>query len=210
MTTLAQAERAAISDLAAEVGPNAPTLCEGWDTRHLMAHLILREGHPSSLSLAIPGGSKLSDWFTQKWADKDYADLVSTFRKGAPFYSPMSISKVDALFNGLEFFVHHEDIRRAQPDWAPRELPLKTENAIWRALRSAGRMMLRSLDFGVLAARSDTGAATGLKSGEPSVVIQGLPSEIALFVFGRQTHARVTLDGDPDLIAKAKGRDLGV
>jgi len=210
MTTLAQAERAAICDLAAVLGPDEPTLCGGWDTRHLMAHLVLREGHPSSLSLAVPGGAKLSDWFTQRWADKDYETLVATFRKGAPVYSPMAIAKVDALLNGLEFFVHHEDIRRAQPDWQPRDLSLKTQNAIWRAVRTGAKLMLRSLDFGVLAARSDTGATAALKLGEPNIVIQGLPSEIAMFVYGRQAHARVTLDGDPDLIAKAKGGELGV
>jgi uncharacterized protein (TIGR03083 family) len=41
--TLARAERAALCDLFDEVGPDAPTLCAGWTTRDLAAHLVIRE-----------------------------------------------------------------------------------------------------------------------------------------------------------------------
>lgn len=40
------AERTVLVGTLNEAGPAAPTLCEGWQTRHLLAHLILRETQP--------------------------------------------------------------------------------------------------------------------------------------------------------------------
>ena len=45
-TRHARAERASLCDLLAEVGPDAPTLCEGWTTALLAAHLVVRERRP--------------------------------------------------------------------------------------------------------------------------------------------------------------------
>jgi uncharacterized protein (TIGR03083 family) len=42
MATLAQEERNELCDLMLETGPDAPTLCEGWTTRDLAAHLVIR------------------------------------------------------------------------------------------------------------------------------------------------------------------------
>ncbi len=42
VTDFAPIERAALADLMAELGPDAPTLCEGWTTRDLAAHLVVR------------------------------------------------------------------------------------------------------------------------------------------------------------------------
>ena len=45
---LAERERAALADLLEELGPDAPTCCEGWTTAHLAAHLggsLLELGH---------------------------------------------------------------------------------------------------------------------------------------------------------------------
>ncbi|HBA95165.1 MAG TPA: TIGR03085 family protein, partial [Acidimicrobiaceae bacterium] len=53
---LAQAERAALCDLLLDVGPEAPTLCEGWTAAHMAAHLVLRERRPDvGLGLVLPG-----------------------------------------------------------------------------------------------------------------------------------------------------------
>nr|BFE88977.1 hypothetical protein GCM10020093_115780 [Planobispora longispora] len=55
--TYARAERAALSDLFARLGPDAPTLCEGWTTFDLAAHLVLRERR-----LDAAPGIALSPW----------------------------------------------------------------------------------------------------------------------------------------------------
>ncbi|HYZ38638.1 MAG TPA: maleylpyruvate isomerase family mycothiol-dependent enzyme, partial [Pseudonocardiaceae bacterium] len=41
--TVAARERRALCDLMDQLGPEAATLCAGWTTRDLAAHLILRE-----------------------------------------------------------------------------------------------------------------------------------------------------------------------
>ncbi len=44
-------DRAALAAELEAAGPDAPTLCEGWTTRHLAAHVVLRESRPD----ATPG-----------------------------------------------------------------------------------------------------------------------------------------------------------
>ena len=44
--SLASRERAALSDDLLRIGPDRPTLCEGWKTRDLLAHLLVRERQP--------------------------------------------------------------------------------------------------------------------------------------------------------------------
>ena len=51
MTRYARPEREALCDLLTDLGPEAPTLCAGWRTRDLAAHLVLRERRPD----AAPG-----------------------------------------------------------------------------------------------------------------------------------------------------------
>lgn len=41
--TAARRERRALVATFREVGPQAPTLCEGWNTTDLAAHLVVRE-----------------------------------------------------------------------------------------------------------------------------------------------------------------------
>ena len=51
MTAFARSERLALCETLRTVGPDAPTLREGWLTRDLAAHLVLRESRPD----AAPG-----------------------------------------------------------------------------------------------------------------------------------------------------------
>ncbi|HEY0698515.1 MAG TPA: TIGR03085 family protein, partial [Micromonospora sp.] len=48
MSRYARSERLALADLMLALGPDAPTLNEGWDTRDLAAHLIVRERRPDA------------------------------------------------------------------------------------------------------------------------------------------------------------------
>jgi uncharacterized protein (TIGR03083 family) len=54
--TYAQDERAALAALLHETGPDGPTLCEGWQTRDLAAHLALRARRPGLPWSATPAG----------------------------------------------------------------------------------------------------------------------------------------------------------
>jgi hypothetical protein len=41
-------ERLALAALLDQTGPDAPTLCAGWQTRDLAAHVMLRERRPDA------------------------------------------------------------------------------------------------------------------------------------------------------------------
>jgi uncharacterized protein (TIGR03085 family) len=114
------------------------------------------------------------------------------------------------MLNTMEFFVHHEDIRRAQPDWEPRLLPPHVEDAVWRGAKLAGKGFTRSAPVAVTLQRSDTGEQARLSGGDGDVVVRGLPAELALFVYGRSGHARVDLDGEAEAVAALRATDLGI
>ena len=210
MTTIAAHERMLLCALAQQLGPDEPTLCGGWTVRDLVAHLLVRENGPASLGIVVP----LLEGFTEKAmrreARKDFHQMVTTLRHGPPRWSPMRLPKVGPMLNTMEFFVHHEDVRRAQPAWEPRLLPPHVEEVIWRGATVAGRGFTRSVPVGVTLQRSDTGEQATLSSGDLEVVVRGLPAEVTMFVYGRQEHARVTLDGAPDAVATLQGTNLGI
>ncbi len=54
----------------------------------------------------------------------------------------------------MEYFVHHEDVLRAQPDWQPRELSADLSEVLWGRLGMA-KLMLRKAPVGVELVRAD-------------------------------------------------------
>jgi uncharacterized protein (TIGR03085 family) len=201
MTSIARAERLELCALADRVGPEAPTLCEGWVVRDLVVHLLLREGHPAAVALAVPPLTPLLDRASARLARRDFPDLVEQLREGPPRWSPFALPRLGEVLNLLEYFVHHEDVRRAQSGWTPRELSAGTEQAIWRAVARAGRGLLVKSTVGVTAERSDTGETVSWRAGHPPVVVRGLPSELALFAFGRRQQALVEKLGNAGDVA---------
>jgi len=211
VTYLAAAERTALCDLALEIGPDAPTLCEGWDVRDLVAHLVLRDGSLSAVGIAVPPLSGLTDRGMAGLTEKHpYEDLVKRLRKGPPLHSPFRIKKVDRLLNAMEYFVHHEDIRRAQPGWEPRDLPPRVQDALWRGVKMSGRGLVRKAKVGVVASRPDSPDTLVLKGGEPAVTVHGPPAEVALFVYGRTAQSLVELRGDDADIALLTDTSMGI
>ncbi|WP_205315569.1 TIGR03085 family metal-binding protein [Nonomuraea lactucae] len=208
--THASSERSALCDLFDRLGPDAPTLCEGWTTYDLAAHLVLRERRPD----ALPGVVlKPLAWHTasvQKGlkAKHPYPELVGLLRRPGGVYGLLPF--LDGPFNMVELLVHHEDVRRAQPSWEPRELPEDLERLIWERVSAGGKVMLRRSPVGVVLHRLGGGVALGGAQSGPKVEVTGRAPELLLFCFGRQAHARVELRGDPDSIARLKSARLGV
>ena len=189
---VARAERSALCDLLLVTGPDAPTLCGGWTTRDLAAHLVVREGRPdAAMGLLV---KPLAGW-TEKVqagaAKRDYADLVATVRSGPPRWSMMAISSVDAQSNTIEYFVHHEDVRRGAEPWEPRELDAATTDDLWLRVTKTGKFFARRSPVGVVVAPTD-GPAAGtelrLTDGDRSVVLRGPVGEIVLALYGRVTR----------------------
>jgi uncharacterized protein (TIGR03085 family) len=209
---MASIERAELADLCEEVGPDAPTLCEGWATRDLAAHLVLREGRPdASVGIAL---KPLAGWTAHVQrglaTTDDWHGLVERFRTGPPTLSFFRLPGVDESWNGFEVLVHHEDVRRARPGWEPRTLPAKAEAAVWSRLAGgAAKMFFRNATTGVTLRRPD-GTSLVAHPGEPTVVIVGDPVELVMYAFGRREHARVTVEADPETLERFSASSLGL
>jgi uncharacterized protein (TIGR03085 family) len=210
MTRLARTEREALCDLALELGPDAPTLSGEWTVQDLVVHLLVREGSPAAVGIVVAPLARLTESASARLARNDLPVLVERLRQGPPRYSPYRIGAVDRMANTLEYFVHHEDIRRAQAEWEPRDLDRRVQDALWKAIRVPGKALVRSAPVGVTLERTDTSERADLKRAPAAVVVRGLPAELVMFVYGRQAEARVELDGAPSDVAALTGAGLGI
>jgi len=187
--SVAQLERAQLCDLLDEIGPARATLCEGWTTHHLVAHLAVREGSfREQLRSAGRDGDRLVD---ETVRTHDFGELVERVRSGPPRLSVWGLPGADRVLNTLEYLIHHEDARRGEPGWEPRELPRWVEDAVWsQVVRTAKLSSLRRKER-LTFVRADTGDEAVVSRGEGEQVLGGLPSELALYVSGRKQAARV-------------------
>ena len=211
-TNYAQLERKALAELMLELGPDAPTLCEGWTTRDMAAHLVVRETRPdAAIGLVASPLAGHGENIRRKYASKRYEQLVDAVRSGPPLLSPTKIGAVDRLVNTVEFFVHHEDVRRAQPDWKPRSLPTEETEQLLAALKRMAKLFLRKAPSGVTL-HPDGEAAFVAKQSQPEqmVTIAGPVGEILLFVEGRQAHTQVELSGNETLKLALQKASFGI
>ncbi|WP_182526377.1 TIGR03085 family metal-binding protein [Nocardioides dongkuii] len=209
MTTLARRERHALCDLVLALGPTAPTLLDGWDATDLVTHLLVREHSPlGAAGLLVPPLSGLTDRAMARRRRQDPAALVERLRE--PGATPYALPGVEVLANTLEYLVHHEDLRRAQPGWEPRRLDPVDLDLVWRLVSGMGRLLVRPAGVPVRAVRSDTGAAVTLRRGPDPVVVTGPVVELTLFLFGRDAVRDVVLDGPPDAVTTLREADLGL
>jgi uncharacterized protein (TIGR03085 family) len=207
--------REVLAETLLAAGPDAPTLCRGWRTRDLAAHLYLRERKAAvGLGLIIKSLSKASDKATAKLAAKvktadEYAALVNTFRGGPPALSPMNIKALDESSNLIEYFVHTEDIRRAVNRWAPRALDQAYSDALWDELIKRAAILYRGVDLGIVLVRP-SGPRHVAKRAPVSVAIVGEPGELLMHAHGRTRHALVTFEGQPDAVALLQSAEVGL
>ncbi|WP_393084402.1 TIGR03085 family metal-binding protein [Streptomyces sp. LN704] len=211
MSTHAKRERLLLADLLETAGPNAPTLCEGWNTRDLAAHVVVRERRADAAGgLLIKQLAPRLERVQAEFAEKPYEELIQLIRTGPPRLSPFSLKQIDEASNTVEFYVHTEDVRRARPDWTPRELDPVFQDALWSRLERTARLVGRGAPTGLVLRRPDGQTAVAHK-GTPVVTVTGEPSELLMFAFGRQKAADVELDGDEDAIAKLnETKQLGI
>jgi uncharacterized protein (TIGR03085 family) len=209
----ARRERLALCDLFEQVGPDAPTLSGDWTTRDLAAHLVVRERRlDAAAGIVIPPLAGYTEKVQQQVAEREWGALVHAVRRGPPSWSPMRLDPVDRLANTIEFFVHHEDVRRAGERWEPRQLDQDLRDDLYGALSKVGRGLARSSPVGLVLAPDDTtdGATITARKGDPSVTISGPIGEIVLFVYGRKDQAQVHLDGDEGSVAAVRDAAFGV
>jgi uncharacterized protein (TIGR03085 family) len=207
MTSYAQIERHALADLFDEVGPDAPTLCDDWCTADLAAHLVVRETRPDALpGIAVPAAAGYTARVQRGVRDAHrWPALVARVRNGPP----LLMKPIDALANSVEYFVHHEDVRRAAPSWEPRDLPAEEQAVLWSRLSAGGRVLFRRSPVGVVRESPGREPLT-VKGGADRVTVSGPPSELILFAFGRQDHTRVDMSGPGDATERLRQARLGV
>jgi uncharacterized protein (TIGR03085 family) len=207
MTSLAQSERGALCDLALELGPDVPTLCTGWTTFDLVTHLIARERHPiAGLGIILSPLAGMTEKAMAKEKRRDYEQAVERLRSGPPY--PMRL--VDRQINTIEYFVHLEDIRRANARTESRPDADGADDELWNTLRRGARIIGRKARSVALDLVRDTGETIKVSGGDgkPSVRIVGRPGEIALFLMGRKEAAHVELEGDDEAIQFLHQADL--
>ncbi|MBA2626209.1 MAG: TIGR03085 family protein, partial [Acidimicrobiia bacterium] len=191
---LARRERLALCDRFEALGPDAPTLDEGWVTADLAAHLVTREANPAALpGLVVPGApARLTERLTARTKSRrSYDQLIAALRSGPPLL-PLGLPGLEDRMHLHEFFVHHEDVRRANGD-GPRPPDPELDKGLWRLVRTAGPLLARRVRGGVLAVRPD-GTTARLRRGEPVATLTGSPGELLLLLFGRSV-AQVDVTG---------------
>jgi uncharacterized protein (TIGR03085 family) len=196
--TAASRERAALVNTMRAVGPDGPTLCVGWTTRDLAAHLVLRERRPDAAAgILVPALAGYTARKQQQLADStDWPELLEMVASGSP------LKLLDALVNTTEMFIHHEDVRRAAPDWQPRNLDSDLASALRRQVRLASRMSLARSPASVTLRDVDGTTLASVGNG-PECVITGPAPELLLFLSGRDA-ARIGFDGDDETVAQVR------
>jgi len=205
-------ERTALSDLFTDLGPDAPTLCEGWTTADLAAHLVVRERNPVAgpgilLGDRVEALGRLTERAMEHEQQKGYEAVVERVRSGPPI-GPFAVPGLRTQINLVEYAVHHEDVRRANG------LPARAgvdelQDALWPLLLRLARFALRGVPKGVGVELVRPGGPSKLvKRGERTVRVEGDPLEILLWAYGRGDHASVDFTGDPADVAAVRSAHL--
>lgn len=185
--TFAKRQRAALADLLEEVGPFAPTKCEGWQTQDLAAHLYVREHKLSALpGIGLERFADRTERIQQhELHSRGYLPLIKAIRTPGWIMRPL-----DNLVNATEFFVHHEDVLRAND--RSQELTAKEQQQLWPIVKVLARKIQMRQASRLVLTRTDTGAEQQIGQGNRTVHLAGLPSEILLHLSGRESHVELT------------------
>lgn len=189
-----------------DLGPDAPVVPAGWTTADMAAHLYVRERRADAMpGVVLPG--RLARHTDRVMASvlrvHSYKHIVDRIADGPP----LALRPLDDLMNLFEYFVHAEDIRRAN-EMGRRDLPLEQEQVMWRRLRPLLRGMFRRVRRTQLEFVTEHGDRTVIGNG-PTVRMLGPVGEIVLFAYDRKQIADITLSGDAAAIEQLNAARLG-
>lgn len=195
-------ERRALVDTLRSVGPDAPTLCAGWTSRDLAAHLVVRERRldaaPGIVMPFLAGyTARVQNRIAQATSWDDLVEMVSA---GPPLYSPFKL--LDPVVNVGEMFIHHEDVRRAVDGWQPRVLDDSIVASLRRPLALMSRITMGKVPAQVVLQTPAGQRIASIGRGEV-LTVTGEPPELLLFVAGRDA-ARVEFDRDLETVAAVR------
>lgn len=200
--SFAATERARLSQLLLELGPDAPTLCEGWDTRDLAAHLLIRESRLlAAAGIFLPVARGRLDRETTRQLRRDYGDVVREWAAGPPARSPFRL--IDTPANSVEHFIHHEDVRRGGGEVAPRDFSTVVNRQLHKTLQGFAPRLLGKSEVPVILVpdglpRVVAADRRGLADRGSAVVrITGAVGELLLWTYGRDA-VTLQIEGDPE------------
>jgi uncharacterized protein (TIGR03085 family) len=201
-------ERTALLSTLHTLGPDAPTLCEGWTARTLAAHIVVSEqqaGIPLAVSYpvwralnartagALLGGiSRIGDRRMEKAVGRGWNWLLRRLDAGPPRLFGL---RLIAELRLVEEFVHHEDIRRANGG-APRALDASTSERLLAGMLAISQVALFADSREGIEVRLSDGQTYRVGDGEPRVRVSGDVGEVALWLAGRVSAADVRVDGE--------------
>ena len=162
----------------------------------LAAHMWVREHRPA----ALPGiGS-------QRFADrteriqiealhlKGFEALVKELRSPGWVMRPL-----DRVVNAVEFFVHHEDVLRA--NGRSQQISERDQAQLLRTVRVLAFRAQRTWGGQLVLAPAGSDVIRYGRGNRP-VRLAGLPSELLLFLTGRESGAEIT--GEPSTVEELR------
>ena len=179
----------------------------------MAAHLYVRERRPDAGPGVVVGGPFASH--TDRVMESvmrvhTFDDVVARVAAGPP----LLLRPLDEPFNHVEFFVHHEDVRRANGSASngggPRDLPAEQEAALWDRVRRSLRLSLRRARGMQVEVVTEHGGRAVVGGSGPTVRVLGPVGDILLFTFNRKDIAQVELTGDAEAIASLREARLGL
>lgn len=202
--TFSASERRRLAELFRDLGPSAPTLCEGWTTHDLVAHLYVRENQPlAAAGMFLPPLSSRLVKAVSAQKDRGFDELVADWEKGPGRFNPLRFA--DRAVNTLEHFVHHEDARRGGGEVHPRDFSAAVDKELMARLGKIAPLMLKGSDKPVVLTAPNAAPVvvnSGRKvadAGDDVVRVYGDPGELVLWTFGRDA-VEVRIDGDVNVV----------
>ena len=188
--SFADRQRALLTDLLEELGPFAPTRCEGWNTGDLAAHLWVREHRVDALpgiGIARFSGhtERVQKEALQRWG---FPKLVADLRVVPTWRRPVS-----PLMDGAEYYIHHEDVLRAND--RTQQLSDGEQKALWKIVKVLARKTQLGKKYRLAVTPLGAGERITLGRGTETVHVRGLPGELLLHFSGRD--ADISIVGEP-------------
>ena len=201
---LAATQRQQLCDLLLDLGPLAPTECEGWRAQDLAAHLWVREHRADALpGIGLKRFAGRTDQVQAAALHRHgFQRLVGDLRRPGVLMRPL-----DGIVNVAELTIHHLDLARANGRVVV--FTDAEQKQLWRYASMFGRMTARG--FGGRLMLEPTGLPQlAIGTGDRPVHLVGAPSELLFFLSGRTGAANVELIGDDDAVAKLKDSIRGL
>jgi uncharacterized protein (TIGR03085 family) len=173
----------------------------------MAAHLYVRERRADAMpGVVLPGW--LAGHTNRVMASvvrvHSYDHVVNRIAVGPP----LALRPFDERLNLFEFFVHAEDVRRANGE-GPRDLSLELERLMWRRLRPMLRLSFRRARGIQIEFVTAHGDRTVIGNG-PTVRLLGPVGELVLYAFNRKGISEVERSGDQIGLEKIATAELGI